>query len=66
MNSPIEDKILELIFKDKVITKILVDTLLPKLVWSPEALRDYTPENAYTIARENLEINLNKLLRDKL
>jgi len=62
MSSSIEEKILEILFKDKIVTEILVDHLLPKIRWTPEANKDYTPEMAYQIARDNLKINLNKFL----
>lgn len=60
--SVIEEKVLEIIFKDKVVTDILVDALLPEVFWSSEAVDDYKPHTVYQIARENLKGNLNKLL----
>jgi hypothetical protein len=60
--SPIEEKILQLIFKEKVITDILVDKLLPLPKWSREMNEDLTPESAYKVARDQLRVKLNELL----
>ena len=65
MSSPIEDKILEIIFKDKLVTNILVDTLLPKVFFTTDIREDLTVEEIYNIARDNLKTNLNKLLGTK-
>jgi len=53
--SPIEEKILEILFKDKIVTDILVDHLLPEISWTQQALDNYTPNHAYSLARENLK-----------
>jgi len=65
MNNPIEDKILEILFKDMIITEVLVDALLPEIFFGSEVREDLSPEEIYNIARENLKTNLNKLLGTK-
>ena len=64
--SPVEEKILEILFQDKIVTDILVDHLLPEITWSQEANTDYTPEMAYQIARENLAISLKRFLNENI
>lgn len=58
MNDKVEEAILKAVFKDKVITDILVDNLLPPHNFD----EDLSPGTVYRIARSILKDNINSLL----
>ena len=58
----IEQKIVEILFKDKLVVEVMVEELLPMIKFTPESQEDLTPEMTYEIARMNLRQKLVSLL----
>jgi len=58
----VQNKVVELLFKEYVICDVLVDELLPQRTFTPEFRADLTPEQAYGIARNDLKENLKKYI----
>ena len=58
----IEQKIVEILFKDKLVVEVMVEELLPMIKFTPEGQEDLTPEMTYEIARMNLRQKLVSLL----
>jgi len=63
MNTTVEDKIIDILFKDMIIADVLVDNLLPEVYFCPEAIDDLTVKDGYTMARKDLKKNIEKLIR---
>ena len=61
MNS-VEEKIIDILFKDLIIADVLVDSLLPERIWVLDKDEVLRPEYVYDIARDELKHNLKKML----
>jgi len=61
MNS-VEEKIIDILFKDLIIADVMVDILLPERYWTSEAREDLSPEDGFNVARGELKKNIKTAL----
>jgi hypothetical protein len=62
--STLDEKILELLFKDKIVAELLTDTLLPKRKYYSDYPEELTPETILADCRNTVRANLQNLLRE--
>jgi len=62
MNS-VEEKIIDILFKDAIIADVMVDTLLPKKIWPDKWSKEgLDVEDGFNIARDELRVKIKRLL----
>ena len=63
MKSEIETKILDILFKDKVIAESITDLLLPEIIINSEMREDISLEFMVTICRDTVRTNIQKMIK---
>jgi len=62
MNS-VEEKIIDILFKDLIIADVMVDKLLPPITLDSDATQDMHPDDIYNIARDELRRNIQRVVK---
>jgi len=63
MNS-VEEKIIDILFKDLIIADVMVDKLLPKQIWPDKWSKEgFDVEDGFNMARDHLRSSIQEVIK---